>query len=345
MHKIITKSTKILKPEKHISTKVAIESPIVVENLPYKYVHYPNHYGTFFCFSENLDSELFFCECCKAAIENSFKLNSNEVLNKWADNKINAPLSSHFYLNKLSTQSLVESKENLIKFKNKLCHRCNLATPTLTYCHKMYGGNFKQYYGWYINQTFLRLGIRDNEYLKEYTPGDLIIELNELKSKCDQRNLIAEKYSNETNFDCSELNSLDNEFSKLQRIVQNKIENITREEFGFRKIGEGNVSETILIKIIERIYLNKQILIHHRPFWLEGLELDIFIPELKLGIEYQGQQHFYPIKAWGGLSALKQIQERDARKKEICKKQGVRLVEIDYTEPLQEKYIKEKTCA
>lgn len=340
----MTKSTKALRTEKYISTKVAIDSPIVVENLPYKYVHYPSHYGTFFCFSENSDSELFFCECSKAAIENSVKLNSIEIRIQLDDNKINAPLAIHFSSNKLSEQSLVDSKGNLIKFKNKLCHRCNLSTPTLTYCDKMYGGNFKQYYGRYINQTSLRLGIRDNVYLKEYSPDDLIIQLNELSSKCEQRNLIAEKYRNETNFDFSELNALDKEFSKLQRIIQNKIENITREEFGFRKIGEGNVSETILIKIIERIHPNKQILIHHRPFWLEGLELDIFIPELKLGIEYQGQQHFYPIKAWGGEHALKLIRERDARKKEICKKQGVRLVEIDYTEPLQEKYIKEKTC-
>jgi len=31
---------------------------------------------------------------------------------------------------------------------------------------------------------------------------------------------------------------------------------------------------------------------HYRPDFLQGLELDIFIDELKIGMEYQGIQHF-----------------------------------------------------
>ncbi|KPP96685.1 MAG: hypothetical protein HLUCCA01_13230 [Bacteroidetes bacterium HLUCCA01] len=132
------------------------------------------------------------------------------------------------------------------------------------------------------------------------------------------------------------------EISKLKKSINKKIENITREEFGFRKIGEGNVSETILTKIVQRILPENEILRHHRPKWLDGLELDIYIPELKLGIEYQGQQHFHPVKAWGGKKALEELRERDAKKKDLCKELNVKLIKVDYTEPLNKDYIHSK---
>ena len=77
------RTTKRIKPTKGIKQDIAINSPIIVENLPFKYVHYPNHYGTFFCFSETFDSIPFFCECNKAAIDNHFKLRFLESSNKW----------------------------------------------------------------------------------------------------------------------------------------------------------------------------------------------------------------------------------------------------------------------
>lgn len=61
-----------------------------------------------------------------------------------------------------------------------------------------------------------------------------------------------------------------------------------------------------------------------------------------LGFEYQGQQHYHPIKAWGGIKALNELRIRDNRKKELCKNNGIKLIEIDYTEPLTEEYIRNK---
>ena len=65
---------------------------------------------------------------------------------------------------------------------------------------------------------------------------------------------------------------------------------------------------------------------------------DIYIPNLCLGIEYQGQQHFKPIKAWGGEKALKGVQERD-KKTKICEDSGVISIHINYTDPLTESFI------
>ncbi len=124
--------------------------------------------------------------------------------------------------------------------------------------------------------------------------------------------------------------------TKINKIVENK----TRQEFGYLKIGEGNISESILLNIIKNIYSGQEIIEHHRPFWLDGLELDIFLPKLNLGFEYQGQQHFHPIKLWGGEEALKLQRERDQKKRILCKNMKIKLIEIDYTEPLEINYIK-----
>lgn len=64
-------------------------------------------------------------------------------------------------------------------------------------------------------------------------------------------------------------------------------------------------------------------------------QLDCFCPELKLAIEYDGQQHFIPIEAWGGEEALENIRHRDALKDARCKDLGIRLVRVAYTEDIE----------
>lgn len=61
------------------------------------------------------------------------------------------------------------------------------------------------------------------------------------------------------------------------------------------------------------------------------MELDIWIPSIKTAVEYQGQQHFFEVKSWGGRRALRRVQKRDAEKRKACKRCGIHLVEISYT--------------
>lgn len=307
--------------------KVALRSPTQKEKLPYAYVHFPNHYGTFISFSETLTSEHYLCACIEQAVYNYFELSDALMSDKNTIKRIPwQPSFNNYYLNLIKPQNKISE---IFKFKPKLCHRCNMATPTLRWCHEMYGGNFKQYYGWYIKQASLKLGFLNYDYLPKVCPNELINKIKLAKQlvqdtpdfKNEEERKLALKY-----------------YKELEKLPENS----ARKEFGFRKIGDGWVSETILFHIVSRIFASSKIERHLRPQWMENLELDIYLPKEKIAFEYQGQQHFYPIEHWGGDIAFENLIKRDKRKKELCTELGIMLIEIDYTEPLTFNYISEK---
>lgn len=70
------------------------------------------------------------------------------------------------------------------------------------------------------------------------------------------------------------------------------------------------------------------------PEWLKSedgyvMELDMFNEELNLAIEYNGMYHY---KAIFGQDYLEKTQKRDAYKKDICEKSGVKLIQIPASE-------------
>jgi hypothetical protein len=69
------------------------------------------------------------------------------------------------------------------------------------------------------------------------------------------------------------------------------------------------------------------------------MELDVYIPVLKLAFEYQGQQHFKPIDLFGGVEVyIKQV-GRDRQKRVLCHQNGVILIEVNCDEPLSKEAI------
>ncbi len=124
--------------------------------------------------------------------------------------------------------------------------------------------------------------------------------------------------------------------------LNDETENQLREYFGYPKIGEKWISETHLYKLVCSLHPENEVIFHYRGRELEGLELDIFIPELSLGIEYQGVQHYKSIKHWGGEEGLKKRMESDKRKKKICKSLGYELIEYRHDEEISEKNLVRK---
>ena len=124
--------------------------------------------------------------------------------------------------------------------------------------------------------------------------------------------------------------------------IERALENIIRQRFGHKQIGDAWTNETILYRIVLSLFPSFTVIRHYRPYFLRGLELDIYIPEIKLGVEYQGIQHYQSIEHWGGIESLEHLQERDARKKRLCSSNKVKLVYFEYTEGLSNKFVAEK---
>ena len=60
------------------------------------------------------------------------------------------------------------------------------------------------------------------------------------------------------------------------------------------------------------------------------LNLDFYIPKYKVAIEYDGLQHFKPIKLYGGLDKFKESKNRDCLKDRYCIDNGILLFRIPY---------------
>jgi len=216
-------------------------------------------------------------------------------------------------------------------FEEGLCHRCNLAVPSLRYCRPVYGTEFIQRYGWYVRQEFLASGLWPPPWvrrssmncLQELSDVELLGEFQRLQS-------IREAFP-----------GFNPRFAKERRRFEIRFENKARAAFGFAAVGEAWVNETLLFRIVEQLLPRHEVIHHFWPEWLDGLELDIFVPDLNLALEYQGQQHFQAVDIWGGEESLSKQQARDRKKAERCKEVGVRLVKVNYSDPMTLEFVAE----
>lgn len=94
------------------------------------------------------------------------------------------------------------------------------------------------------------------------------------------------------------------------------------------------VREEELFQLISKLFPTKTIRREASPKWLGQQRLDIYIPELALAIEHQGEQHYRPIDVFGGEPAFANTQKRDQRKRALCEGNNVTVVEVRYDEPL-----------
>ncbi len=93
--------------------------------------------------------------------------------------------------------------------------------------------------------------------------------------------------------------------------------------------------ELSLFHAVRRLYPDT--LYQYRPDWLGRQSLDLYIPSIRTGIEYQGIQHYRPVDFFGGEDALAQRQELDRQKRTLCEENHVRLLEWQYDlEPTEE---------
>jgi hypothetical protein len=332
------------KPVRRTSKKaqvpIALGGRYLEPSLPLPWVEYPSHYGAFFRFAEEANGPYVFCSCIREAAELYIKHHA-----------YGGPLL--FFFSNEVRQS-VQSTDDLLALigtaRDNLCHRCNLAPPSRRFCHEMYGGAWRQHYGWYQNIAYLESGIhpiRTQPFLNS-VPDELhevfkrFIELTALRATLITLEGTATddaKRAFHTRLDG------DKELARLKHAIDRYFENIARTWFRFPLVGDGWISETRMFHIIQEIYPNEKLVRHHRPSWLEGLELDVFVPDHMIAFEYQGEQHRKPMKQWGGRVAFDALRLRDERKKWLCDQHGCKLIELWFDEPLSLDHLRSKVRA
>jgi predicted nucleic acid-binding Zn ribbon protein len=125
------------------------------------------------------------------------------------------------------------------------------------------------------------------------------------------------------------------------------IENKRRKKLNLPLVGEGFKKEMELLVYIHHLFGNYDILTHHRKPLMgwkpKGLELDIYIPELKLAFEYNGKQHYEWISYLHPTKKDFEYQQyKDRCKKKMCKLKGITLIRIKYDEKLSEQLVLSK---
>ena len=335
--------------------------------LPLPYVNY----GNVFSFASVHDGSRFYCECMKDTVNNiralkgdvipilEFKKNICHKCNKIKPEKqyLHPMYGTIFiqyygwyikqnfyklgidydeysnYLSDVVPSDLMEHLE-FYKDKNNLINQyqidLNKCIEKFSICEK----NIIDY----VDKNYTNIDVSGpyswlmkDKIIYSYCTGELSADPD-----CPDMKLIKELYEKK--------NELSNIINKLisdrdRNEIYRYVENYTRKEFDYPLVHEKWASETELYNIVSKLYPNKEIKKHYRPEWMEGLELDIFIPSMNLAFEYQGIQHYEPIKHWGGEEKLIIQQEHDVRKVNICNKLGIKLIIIKYTEELNIKNI------
>ena len=90
--------------------------------------------------------------------------------------------------------------------------------------------------------------------------------------------------------------------------------------------------EFYLYSLVKRYYSDT--IYQFRATWLENQSLDIFIPSLNVGIEYQGIQHYESVDLFGGEDEFQKRKINDTKKREKCRENGIRLIEWPYTDKI-----------
>jgi hypothetical protein len=113
-------------------------------------------------------------------------------------------------------------------------------------------------------------------------------------------------------------------------------------------------NQTLLYNILEKIYPREELFWDYKHEDLVSetsgnrLELDIWIPSLSMGFEYQGEGHYYPQDQYGKKKQkiFQDTIRRDEEKKKLCKKYNILLIEIPYTWNQSIEYVRDiiKNC-
>jgi hypothetical protein len=257
-------------------------------------------------FAEREDGWPFLCSCAIPGIE-VFRHLWPTVRTKPAIEKPlgQAPLSSYFFPAPMARWSLIAESELLPgqpTYRDSICHRCSSDKPS------------PRIVDMYMPLKFLELGVLRVRGQMEWTadcPPEvraLIAEMmGGVKSKA------APVLAPDGNRKIQPVSAED----RLTDLVRSRLWadfNLGRREW---------LRETALFRIVSELFPSQVVRKDVWPEWLEGLSLDIYIPDMKLAVDYRAGMAVgaeYPnALARPGTAA---------QKAKLCEEHGVRLVVV-----------------
>lgn len=198
----------------------------------------------------------------------------------------------------------------------------------------------------YCNKTNSIYDIKSKKYI--YHLEEAFLSHKKMSYNAKKRQYVLENYLKyffiKTKYNT--LYSAENEAVKiLKQCCKCKYEKI--EKLTYKKPKYKWVSEELLYNVIKERYKKYDVIYQYRPDFLLSdkggqMSYDIFISKLNIAIEYQGKQHFEPVDFFGGKNGFIETQKRDKLKKELSKKNEIKLIYINYWEDITEELIKQK---
>ena len=99
-----------------------------------------------------------------------------------------------------------------------------------------------------------------------------------------------------------------------------------------RKLSRGH---SALLSMMQKLIPGEEVGVEHHVG--EQLFLDIYCPKYRIAAEYHGRQHFYYVEHFHKtMQGFIDSQQRDQRKEELCKEQGIGLVVFRYNDEMNE---------
>ena len=95
-------------------------------------------------------------------------------------------------------------------------------------------------------------------------------------------------------------------------------------------------------KLITKLLLDKGVVFNKEHSFEDctfknKLRFDFYIPSISMCIEYQGQQHYKPIEIFGGEKAYNLQLKKDIVKREYCKNNNIKMLEIMYSDNIEDR--------
>lgn len=90
-----------------------------------------------------------------------------------------------------------------------------------------------------------------------------------------------------------------------------------------------------LLKLVKELFPYQKVELEHNVADRGALFVDIYLPALKVGFEYDGRQHFEFCEHFHGTrESFIQARRRDAAKDERCDELGITLIRVAYNEEM-----------